>query len=195
MGLARELAARITAMSYDDLPEEALYWGKIAILDTIGVTLAGALEEGPRILDEVLGQPAAVRVSSSALRRRASALDAALVNGTAAHALDFDNTAASLGGHVAAVMVPAMIAAGDAPASSGRISCLRMPPVTRPRASATGLNPEHSEKGWHPTVHARCLLGHRRLRATARASPSSKRRSRSASRHRSPPARRRTSER
>ena len=58
MGLARELAARITSMKYDDLPEEALYWGKVAILDTIGVTLAGALEEGPRIVDEVLGLPA-----------------------------------------------------------------------------------------------------------------------------------------
>jgi 2-methylcitrate dehydratase PrpD len=152
MGLARELAARITSMRYDDLPEEALYWGKIAILDTIGVTLAGTLEEGPRILDEVLGTPAAGPSLIFGTRRRASALDAALVNGTAAHALDFDNTAASLGGHVAAVMVPAMIAGGDASSSSGRELLLAHAAGYETARIGYGLNPQHSEKGWHPTA-------------------------------------------
>jgi 2-methylcitrate dehydratase PrpD len=152
MGLARELAARITAMTYDGLPEEALYWGKIAILDTIGVTLAGALEDGPRILDDVLGTPAAGPSLILGTRRRAAALDAALVNGTAAHALDFDNTAASLGGHVAAVMVPAMLAGGDAAGSSGRDLLLAHAAGYETARIGYGLNPEHSEKGWHPTA-------------------------------------------
>ena len=55
MGLARELAERIAAMQYSDLSEEAVYWGKIALLDTVGVTLAGAREDAPRLLDEVVG--------------------------------------------------------------------------------------------------------------------------------------------
>jgi len=38
---------------------------------------------------------------------------AALANGTAAHALDYDNTAKNLGGHVSAVMVPALLAAAS----------------------------------------------------------------------------------
>ena len=152
MGLARELAARITSMKYDDLPEEALYWGKIAILDTIGVTLAGALEEGPRILDEVLGLPAGGPSLVFGTRRRASALDAALVNGTAAHALDFDNTAASLGGHVAAVMVPAMLAGGEQSERSGRDLLLAHAAGYETARIGYGLNPEHSEKGWHPTA-------------------------------------------
>jgi 2-methylcitrate dehydratase PrpD len=151
MGLARELAVRITALEYSDLPEEAIYWGKIAVLDTIGVTLAGALEDGPRILDEVLGLPDSGPSLVFGTSRRASALDAALVNGTAAHALDFDNTAASLGGHVAAVMVPAMIAAGDSAASSGRDLLLAHAAGYETARIGYGLNPEHSEKGWHPT--------------------------------------------
>jgi 2-methylcitrate dehydratase PrpD len=88
MGLARELAERIAAMRYDDLSDEALYWGKIAVLDTIGVTLAGALEDAPRLLDEVVGLPAAGPSLIFATRRRASALDAALVNGTAAEKIN-----------------------------------------------------------------------------------------------------------
>jgi len=100
MGLARELAVRIAALGYADLPEEAIYWGKIAILDTLGVALAGALEDGPRILDDVLGLPDSGPSLVLGTSRRASALDAALINGTAAHALDFDNTAASLGGSI-----------------------------------------------------------------------------------------------
>jgi 2-methylcitrate dehydratase PrpD len=151
MGLARELAVRITALNYDDLPEEAIHWGKVAILDTIGVALAGAFEDGPRILDEVLGLPASGPSLVFGTARRASPLDAALVNGTAAHALDFDNTAASLGGHVAAVMVPAMIAAGDAGQSSGRDLLLAHAAGYETGRIGYGLNPEHSEKGWHPT--------------------------------------------
>ncbi|MGZ8203451.1 MAG: MmgE/PrpD family protein [Burkholderiales bacterium] len=152
MGLARELAERITALNYADLPEQALYWGKVAIMDTVGVTLAGSLEEGPRILDEVLGLPASGPSLVFGTRRRASALDAALVNGMAAHALDFDNTAASLGGHVAAVMVPAMIAAGEACEGTGRDLLLAHAAGYEAGRIGYGLNPEHSERGWHPTA-------------------------------------------
>ena len=44
MNLARQLAERITALRYEDLPPEAVYWSRVAVLDTIGVTLAGAVE-------------------------------------------------------------------------------------------------------------------------------------------------------
>ncbi|MDH5534615.1 MAG: MmgE/PrpD family protein [Betaproteobacteria bacterium] len=154
MTLARELAQRITAMSYEDLPPEVVYWSRIAVLDTVGVMLAGAVEEAPHMVEEVLGLQAAegpcLLVGSN---RRVRPLDAALVNGTAAHALDFDNTAKNLGGHVSAVMFPALIAAGEAFGAGGREVLL---------AHAAGyevgarlgrcVNPHHTEKGWHPTA-------------------------------------------
>lgn len=49
MGLARELAQRIADFSHGELSQDALYWGRIAVLDIIGVTLAGALEDAPRL--------------------------------------------------------------------------------------------------------------------------------------------------
>jgi 2-methylcitrate dehydratase PrpD len=86
-------------------------------------------------------------------RRRASPLDAALVNGTAAHALDFDNTAKSLGGHASAVIVPALIAAGEDSGAGGRELILAHAAGFEVGAAiGRCVNPEHSEKGWHPTA-------------------------------------------
>jgi 2-methylcitrate dehydratase PrpD len=154
MSLARQLAERVVAMRYESLPPEAVYWCKVAVLDTLGVMLAGSAEYAPRIVEEALGVGSG---DGPCLlfggNRRVRPLDAALVNGTAAHALDFDNTAKNLGGHVSAVVIPALIAAGEAHDLRGRDVIL---------AHAAGyevgarlgrcVNPLHSEKGWHPTA-------------------------------------------
>ncbi len=58
MNLARHFAERITALRYEDLPPEAVYWSKVAVLDTLGVMLAGSREEAPHIVEDVLGLPA-----------------------------------------------------------------------------------------------------------------------------------------
>jgi len=154
MTIARELAQRVTAMSYENLPPEVIDWCKVAVLDTVGVTLAGSVEEAPRMVEDVLGlQSGDGPCLVFGGNRRVRPLDAALVNGTAAHALDFDNTAKNLGGHVSAVMVPALMAAGEAFGAGGRDVLL---------AHAAGyevgarigrcVNPYHTEKGWHPTT-------------------------------------------
>ena len=44
MSFSLELAKRITALRYEDLPSDAVRWAKIGILDTVGVTLAGSLD-------------------------------------------------------------------------------------------------------------------------------------------------------
>jgi 2-methylcitrate dehydratase PrpD len=151
MGIARELAERITALRFDDLSEDAIFWNKIAMLDTVGVMLAGANEEAPRLVDEVLGFPSSGPSLIFGTARRASGLDAALVNGTAAHALDFDNTASNMGGHVSATMVPALIAAGEAFESSGENLLAAHAIGFQTARIGRAVNPDHSEKGWHPT--------------------------------------------
>ena len=42
MTIAREFAKRIVAMRADTMPAEAMAWSKVGLLDTVGVTLAGA---------------------------------------------------------------------------------------------------------------------------------------------------------
>lgn len=152
MRLARELAERICALRYDDLPAAAVYGSRVAVLDTIGVALVGSRESAPRIVDEVLELDNA---SGSSLvfgsARRVGCLDAALVNATAAHVLDFDNTASNLGGHVSAVMVPALIAAAEAFGASGRDLLLGHTVGFETGRIGIAVNPLHSDKGWHPT--------------------------------------------
>ena len=154
MGLARQLAERVAALRHEDFPPEAAYWGKVAVLDTLGVTLAGSTEEAPRIVEEVLdlraGEGPCLITGTS---RRVRALDAALVNGTAAHALDYDNTAKNLGGHVSAVMVPALLAAAEAHGGSGRDLLLAHAAGYEVGAAiGRAVNPYHTELGWHPTA-------------------------------------------
>ena len=107
MSLARELAARVVATRYEDLPPDAVYWCKVALMDTIGVTLAGSLEDAPKVLSGTL-QPQSKDRGCLLIgsERRVAALDAALINATSAHVLDFDNTAAHMGGHISAILVP-----------------------------------------------------------------------------------------
>src|SRR5689334_25167415 len=100
MSIANALAERIAGVRFDALPEEAVHWSRVAILDTVGCTLAGAREPCARI---------AARVSTSSgpclvfgTHQRMAPLDAALINGTAAHALDFDDCSDTLGGHPSA---------------------------------------------------------------------------------------------
>ncbi len=150
---ARELAERIVAMRYADLPPEALKWGRVSVLDTVGVMLAGAAEDTATLLEAALElKPDAGPCLIVGSRRRATAPDAALINGTAAHALDFDNTVALMGGHISATLVPALIAAGEHCGASGR-DLLLAQAAGFETGAALGrvLNPHHTDKGWHPT--------------------------------------------
>jgi 2-methylcitrate dehydratase PrpD len=154
MNLAYQLAERVTAMRYEDLPPEAVHWCKVAMLDTVGVALAGSVEQAPRAVEEVMGlRPDNGPCLIIGTHRRAAPLDAALVNGTSAHALDFDNTAMSLGGHASAVIVPALIAAGEDCGAGGRdLIVAHAAGFEVGAAIGRCVNPEHSEKGWHPTA-------------------------------------------
>ena len=101
MSIAKSLGERIAAFTSADVPDEALRWARIGIIDTIGVTLAGSAEPCARIARTVAAPSngAALVVGT---RERMKPSDAALVNGTAAHALDFDDCSNTLGGHPSA---------------------------------------------------------------------------------------------
>ena len=153
MTLARELAERIVALNYDALPPAAVYWSKVALLDTMAVALAGTVEAAPRIMEETLGLTAnsgpCLIIGSN---RRVACLDATLVNATAAHALDYDNTSNYIFGHESAAMLPALIAAGEEYGVSGQDFLLAFVAgyETTARIGAA-VTYYHSERGWHTT--------------------------------------------
>ena len=153
MTIALEFAKRINAMKFEDYPQEAIDWAKVAIIDTLGVTLAGTLEETTKIPFRVMGAGTAPGPSllwGSAMRT--SPLDAALINGVAAHALDFDDCHDTLGGHPSAPLVPCGLALGDDIGFSGRdfIEAFIAGYEMEARMGL-GVHMTHYTKGWHPT--------------------------------------------
>jgi 2-methylcitrate dehydratase PrpD len=154
MTIARDLAERIAGVTYDALPPDARHWAKVAILDTVGCTLAGASEPCARIAGRVITVGAAAgQCLVFGTGRRLALLDAVLVNGTAAHALDFDDCSNTLGGHPSAPILPALFALAETRVVDGRafIAAYVAGWETETRI-ARGINFHHYEKGWHPTA-------------------------------------------
>jgi 2-methylcitrate dehydratase PrpD len=154
MTLALELARRVRALEYDSLPPEAVHWARIGILDTVGVTLAGSRDDSTRIAGAVIGAarssgPSAVFGGAA----RANPLDAALLNGTAAHALDFDDCNNTLGGHPSAPILPALFALADEIGATGReFVAAYVAGFEVETKLSLGVNFYQYTRGWHPTA-------------------------------------------
>lgn len=102
------------------IPPEAREMGRRALLDTIGVTLAGVNEPSARISRELLeaeGGNGLATVLGTNLRTSLSG--AALTNGTAGHALDYDDVGGHMGGHPSIPLMPALLAAAESTGASG----------------------------------------------------------------------------
>jgi 2-methylcitrate dehydratase PrpD len=151
-GFARELGDRVAALAYEQLPPDALRWARMGILDTIGVTLAGAREDAPRIAGEACelhDGPALVLGT----RRRVGILDAAVINGTASHALDFDDCNNTIGGHPSAPVLSALIPLAESLDVSGRDFVLAYIAGFEVETKiGLAVNFHHYTKGWHPTA-------------------------------------------
>ena len=151
MTFALELAQRINTLRYDDLPPEAIQWAKVGIVDTVGVTLAGSSDSSATIVAGVLSGTGPSLVLGT--NTRTGPLDAALVNGTASHALDFDDCNNTLGGHPSAPILSALFALADQAGASGKqfIAAYVAGFETECKISL-GVNFYQYTHGWHPTA-------------------------------------------
>jgi 2-methylcitrate dehydratase PrpD len=79
-------------------------------------------------------------------------LSAALINGAAGHALDFDDTHTVMGGHPTAPLLPAVLALAEELGTSGAdvLTAYVVGQEVQGRIGAV-LGPEHYGKGWHQT--------------------------------------------
>src|SRR6202023_1660288 len=98
---------------------------KGAIQDCVGVALAGARHPGGSIPAEWARKNAGMSAGAGGAtvwgqHFKTSAHDAALVNGTAAHALDYDDVTWGLIGHPSVSLVPSVLALGEMINASGR---------------------------------------------------------------------------
>jgi len=120
MDVTAKLAKFVTELDYSQIPSKAVKTAKIAVRDCLGVALAGSQEEDAKICGEIARQENARQETSVVGQKfQTSALNAALANGTAAHALDFDHSFTMMGQPTAPI-VPATFALGEALGASGR---------------------------------------------------------------------------
>jgi 2-methylcitrate dehydratase PrpD len=120
-GATRALVSRVRGIRYEELPDEALEVARHCLLDYLGVTLAGAREPLTEILvGEVALGEGSTQAGLIGRPERATRQTAALVNGAAGHALDFDDTHTGMGGHPTVPVLPALLALVEGSGASGR---------------------------------------------------------------------------
>jgi 2-methylcitrate dehydratase PrpD len=119
-GLTGDLAKRSAALTFDQLPDDVIAMARLCVLDWLGVTLVGSHEPAPRILLKTLA-PDAVEDGASVFGHaiRVSPRQAALINGTSSHVLDFDDVNATLIGHPSVAILGAVLALAESLHSRG----------------------------------------------------------------------------
>jgi 2-methylcitrate dehydratase PrpD len=115
-----QLADWAAGLNSPDIPGEIRTRAKICMLDTIGVAIAGASSSAARFA-RALCIDGGTQGWSTALgsSQMFSAQAAAFVNGTAAHALDFDDNCYAGFVHGSAVVAPAALAVGQKTNATG----------------------------------------------------------------------------
>ncbi len=108
MGLTREIGEFVAGMRFERVPPAAIDTVGRGFTDCVGVMLAGLTQPVAAIVAKAVGLAVPVSRLAEFGEAGISAPDLALIYGTAAHALDYDDT--GLNGHPSAVLVPAILA-------------------------------------------------------------------------------------
>jgi 2-methylcitrate dehydratase PrpD len=112
------LAEYVKSVTLDKVPQRDIEVAKLAILDQVGVALAGVGEDPGVKVQDMVNRCTANEATVLGNPRKTSTWLAALVNGTLGHTLDFDDCSSF--GHPSVVLVPAMLATGETQNRSGR---------------------------------------------------------------------------
>jgi len=121
MTLGEQLAAFGADLRFDAIPSSVVDSVKLRALDVLGIALAASTHE--------VGPPLRAGLESWAGRGECTVIGAkftaavplaVLANGTLAHGLDFDDTHAASVTHASAVVLPTVLAVGEADGLDGR---------------------------------------------------------------------------
>ncbi len=156
MNTTGDLADWIASSHEAAFSERALTFARHAVLDWLGVALAGSGEAVSEILlkDAMInGEQGLARIVGRG--QRVSTSCAVLVNGTASHALDYDDINKRMRGHPTVTVLPAILAVADQNNSPG-LDLLTALVVGTETACIVGamLGSSHYDQGFHTTATA-----------------------------------------
>ncbi len=153
MKVTEKLARYVEETSFEKFPQKVIHQAKRCFLDLIGVALGGANQPLSQILLKMVkdfdGKPQATIWGHGF---KTNVMNAALVNGAMAHALDFDDTHTESLGHPSAPLIPAVLTVAEWKGLSGKEALeafiLGFEVETR---IGIGMGLKHYERGWHAT--------------------------------------------
>ncbi len=120
MNITEQLCHTITNTTFASLPSDVIAVAKRIILDGIAVAVAGAGEDGPRILAEHLQSQGAKEVATVLGRGfKTSPVSAAYVNGVSMHVLDYEPMW-SPPTHATSPTLPAVLALAESTNATGQ---------------------------------------------------------------------------
>lgn len=153
--LMTRLAAFITKTSYEQLPQEMVELSKRAIVDTIGVALAGWNEPAVEVAKKVYVSPESGQGGVSSLWGEETKVEcdkAAIINGTASHVLDYDDASVGVVIHPSAPILSAIAPLAEKLSSSGKevITAYAIGTEIMIRIGQV-MGIRHYNLGWHAT--------------------------------------------
>jgi 2-methylcitrate dehydratase PrpD len=154
MQLTEGLAQFVTDLHTSDIPSQARDLAVRAVVDTVGVVLAGSREDCARIVAELVRARESRPVATVAGQGfRTTPESAAFVNGVAGHALDYDDVNTAMTGHPSVPLVPAVLAVGEETGATGLETITAFIAgfeVETRIGRSIGLS--HYARGWHATA-------------------------------------------
>jgi len=157
-GLTRKLARFISGTEMSNIPRAAYEHAKVAFMDWVAVTLGG--KEDPLVekliaYTDIEGGHAQATIVGHNMKKTVG--QAALINGSASHALDYDDTLVSFLGHPSVTLFPSLLALAEWEEKSGQeflTAYLIGLQAGGTVGACAGL--DHYMAGWHATS----TLGH-----------------------------------
>lgn len=151
MGLTADIGKFVAAMRPERIPDGAAPIVARGFTDCVGVLIAGLSEPVTTIVAKSVGYAAPVGTLADFRPAGIAAPDLALIYGTAAHALDYDDT--GLNGHPSAVLVPAILAEAQAVGADGAAMIAAYIAGYEIWAEFVRREPDSlHQKGWHPSA-------------------------------------------
>ncbi len=151
MRLANHLWNRFGTLGLEDIPQSARTVAGQCVLDWFGCALVGSREPLSEILRAELGaQAGPCSIVGTDLHCAPGV--AALLNGAAGHALDFDDTHSMMGGHPTVPVFPAVLAQAQEMGTNGeRLLVAFIVGVEVESRIGALVGPAPYVKGWHST--------------------------------------------
>jgi aconitate decarboxylase len=150
--LTDSLSRFIANPAFPELPERAIKIVESGFIDTTATMIAGRSEPVVGIIRKFVAEKKSAAREARVVFSHdvVASADAALINGTAAHALDYDDVA--LSGHPSTVLVPAVLAEGERLNVSGAEAIRAYLVGYEVWAELLSREPDaYHVKGWHPT--------------------------------------------